>query len=451
MTQINKPFIVAAAFNASGHTAGLLRISEHLVSRGFPVRFIVGSDFKASMEKIGAEFVENPWRWESVVATKPPEAGQDWIFKHVFGDTTPIAHQILKETLESIRREHPNRQVIILHESMAGAVGPLVYGAPLPEGYSSLPPVINFHPSIYATQHERIPPFGPGFRYDPTPENLALWKTTYEAMEPAMSGVVAYYDGLYKSLGATRPVTGSSPLDVTMHLGDVNILATSPSLEYLIPVPNPKLRFIGGMPVKPLDPAYVYPDWWSTVTTNAALSASSPDKKRVVFVTQGTVHRDYADLILPTLEALADRQDILIIATLGARDASLDEPTPSNASIAEYLPYEAVLPYTDVFVSNAGYGGVMTGVMHGVPMVLAGTVADKAEVCARAEYAGVAVNLGAQRPSSADIRAAVDAVLADDKVKRRAMELRRENEGLDALGTVERIVKELAARDGVLN
>jgi UDP:flavonoid glycosyltransferase YjiC (YdhE family) len=55
-----KPILVATAFNASGHAARLLQISEYLASKGFKIYFITGPDYKSSLEKTGAEFIENP-------------------------------------------------------------------------------------------------------------------------------------------------------------------------------------------------------------------------------------------------------------------------------------------------------------------------------------------------------------------------------------------------------
>lgn len=439
-----RPILVAAAFNAPGHTTGLLQIAEHLVTKGFELYFIAGPGYKTAVEKIGAQHVANAWVWEPVMAAAPPRHQTDWIMKHVFGDSAPLAHRALKETLERVRREHPTREVVILHESISGGLGPFVYGAPLPKGYSSLPKVITFHTSVYLATDYSIPPLGPGFPYDPTPENLAHWRATYEAMAPTMMEITEYYNQIYKSLGATRPVTQPF-FDFILALGDVLVLATSPSLEYPIQNKPPTLRFIGGLPLRPLDPAFVYPDWWPTITANAELHWNSPFRKKVVFVSQGTVHCDYNELIIPTITALASRTDLIVVATLGVRGAQLDASAalPANAIVIDYLHYGAILPYADVFISNAGYGGLMHGVMNGVPLVLAGTLADKGDVSARAEYAGVAVNLRSQAPGGEAVAAAVDKVLKESAYKKRAMELKRENEELDAFGNLERIIWEL--------
>lgn len=465
-----KPVVVVTAFAASGHSAGPIQIAGHLVSRGFKVYFIGGAEFKSSIEKTGSVYVENPWRWQDVVAQAQSNFDEVWAMKHVFGGPTPASYRILKETLERVRREHPDRELVIFHESMSQGLLPMLLGAPLPERYTELPRIINFHCSIYiATDYSR-PPFGPGLPYDPTPENLALWRSIYDEMQPRWDSVNEHCNDIYQSLGATRRTPKGSFFDHVMFVGDVTLLAFSPSLEYPIQNPNPKLRFIGGLPLKPLPDSFVYPPWWPTIAANAALPAGSPDRKKVVFVAQGTVHLDYTELIVPTIRALAGREDTIVVATLGSRGAKLgaaamnstttngdngaadgnnkdgDFSLPDNAIVTDYLPYDALLPHTDVFVCNAGFGGFMHGVMNGVPMVLAGAAADKAEVSARAERAGVAINLRAQKPSPDAIRAAVDRVLTDPSFKRRAVELRRENEEMDSLGQIEAVIDEVLGR-----
>lgn len=444
-TSNDKPLLVALAFPAPGHMQGPLQIIRHLVSRGFTVHFIAGTEFRASVEKTGAHFIENPKDWRET-RPNPPDGNRDMFedLKHVFADSTPGVFGVLRNTLERIREQQPDREVLILQDSMAQGVAPFKYGAPLPKGYASFPKVITFHSSIYATKDYSVPPFGPGLPYDPTPENLAMWRSIYDAIDPQLDNLSNYFDEVYKTLGATRPLT--EPLfDSVLGMGEVTIMATTPTLEYPVAQMNPKLRFVGGLPLKPLDPEYVYPEWWSTITENARLPDTSPDKKHVVFVSQGTVHLDYTEIITTAIPALSAREDLIVVVTLGSRGEKppADLSIPDNTKVIDYLPYDAILPYTDVFVSNAGYGGFMHGIMNGVPMVLSGAMADKAEVCARAEWAGVAVNLRSQRPSAEAIREGVDKVLGNPKYKARALELKKENEERNALESIERIVEEV--------
>jgi UDP:flavonoid glycosyltransferase YjiC (YdhE family) len=50
-------------------------------------------------------------------------------------------------------------------------------------------------------------------------------------------------------------------------------------------------------------------------------------------------------------------------------------------------------------ITNGGYGGVQHALRHGVPVIVAGETADKAEVAARVQYTGAGIDLGtARRP-----------------------------------------------------
>ncbi|KAK3386858.1 glycosyltransferase family 1 protein [Podospora didyma] len=447
-----KPVIVVLAFPSPGHLTGLIQISAHLVQKGFKVILIGYEDYKAAIEKSGAEYVAHTWRW----VLPPPDGLQlnhhERLVKNlkfVFADATPATFTILKQTLERVREQFPRRQVIILFESLAQGILPFVYGAPLPKGFDSFPKVINFNTTMYLASHPSVPPFGPGLPYDPTEENLNLWKAITDARMPSEIAMNGHYNDIMRPLGTTRDMTGWM-WDTLMEVGDVTVLPTTFSTDYPRPIDKKKVRFIGGLPLKPMSPDFVYPKWWPEITSNAALPASSPDKKKVVLVAQGTAQHDYTELILPTISALSSRDDIIVVATLGKRGATLDDELsatlPANAKAIDYLPYDALLPYTDVFVSNGGYGGFMHGIMNGTPMVLAGTLADKAEVASRAEYIGVAVNLRTGWPTPEALRDAIDKVLTNDSFKKKAVQLKEENEAMDALGQVEGIIDELTEK-----
>jgi UDP:flavonoid glycosyltransferase YjiC (YdhE family) len=61
-----------------------------------------------------------------------------------------------------------------------------------------------------------------------------------------------------------------------------------------------------------------------------------------------------------------------------------------------------------VLVTNGGWGGVLTALAHGLPLVVGGGDLDKPEVAGRVDAAGVGINLRTGTPTSAAVRAAVD-------------------------------------------
>ena len=115
----------------------------------------------------------------------------------------------------------------------------------------------------------------------------------------------------------------------------------------------------------------------------------------------------------------------MVVAT-GGRPLETLPPLPANARAAEFLPYDELLPKTDVYVTNAGYGGVQYALRYGVPIVASGGQEDKPEVGARIAWSGVGRRLKAVSPKPSALRAAVRAVLRDERYRRatRAMAAR---------------------------
>ncbi|MFK3979000.1 glycosyltransferase [Micromonospora sp. NPDC050397] len=118
---------------------------------------------------------------------------------------------------------------------------------------------------------------------------------------------------------------------------------------------------------------------------------------------------------------------------------------PANARVAEFIPFDQLLPYTDVMVSNGGYGGVQQALSLGVPLVLAGLSEDKAEVTARAAWTGAAINLAIERPEETQIRASVEKVLNDSSYRKQAKRLRSEYITHNPFDAMSAAIEELTA------
>lgn len=181
-----------------------------------------------------------------------------------------------------------------------------------------------------------------------------------------------------------------------------------------------------------IDLEYKYPQWWPDIISN--------HEKKIVFVTQGTVANNPQELIIPTLQALASREDVIVVAALGVRGGSLPAglTIPSNARVQDFLPYDAILEHADVFVTNCGYGSMTHAVVNGVPLVLAGEFQDKREVSMRAERAGLGYNLRTQAPTPEQVQEGVDAVLGNAKYKETALNLMKINQEMDCFSIIEK-------------
>ncbi|KAI1846898.1 hypothetical protein JX266_007119 [Neoarthrinium moseri] len=447
MATHEKPLLLFTSFPLAGHTQPLLKIAAFVIKQGYEVTFIAAKEFEPAIVAMGATFVATPGVMELV----PP----DWFaqresraigYERILYDHQTVMMsgivqktQIVDDTLVEMRGENPNRQIIMVLETFNQGVLPFKYGRPPPKGFDLFPKTIGVNTLPMYIQGVDVGPFLMALPPDSTPSgrlrNQALNKLYNES--PFSQALTRDYNEKYFEAGATRLPEGF-PGDAWVTSWDVTLQLCSPSMEYPMSDLPSNVVFTGCLPLVTPEPAYRYPDWWSDVVENHA-------KKKIVFVAQGTVAMNLRELILPTILGVADRDDILLVTTLGMKGATLpaDFVVPGNVRVADYLLYDVILPYTDVFVSNAGYGAITQSVMAGVPMVLAGESEDKMETIMRTTWAGVSWNVKTQTPTPGQIREGIDAVLKDSTFKQRVVELQKENESMNALARIEEQVVKL--------
>ncbi|HEY1668880.1 MAG TPA: nucleotide disphospho-sugar-binding domain-containing protein [Trebonia sp.] len=244
----------------------------------------------------------------------------------------------------------------------------------------------------------------------------------------------ALFRGTQARVNRALRATGSVPLPVFLpdwpRLADRLLQLSVPPLEYPRADLPDTVVFTG--PVLPATPpAVTLPDWWPEVAA----------ARVVVHVTQGTWdNADLGRLIGPAMRGLAG-DDVLVVVSTGGRPLSaLPEPVPANVRAAGFIPYDLLLPLTDVMVTNGGYGSVQHALAYGVPLVVAGDTADKPEVAARVAYNRCGIDLRTGTPAAADVAAAVRAVLADGEYRRQACRLRQDIAATRALETIAGVV-----------
>jgi UDP:flavonoid glycosyltransferase YjiC (YdhE family) len=165
----------------------------------------------------------------------------------------------------------------------------------------------------------------------------------------------------------------------------------------------------------------------------------------VVFITQGTVATDPAGLVRPAVRGLADSEVLLVVATGGHDpDEALGPQRPANTRAARFIPYNDVLPLTDVMVTNGGFGGAVAALAHGVPLVVCGNSEDKREVAARVAWsgAGIALNTGHPRPDR--VRRAVREVLSAPAYRARAGQIAAAHENYRGVADAAAAILEVA-------
>jgi len=220
-------------------------------------------------------------------------------------------------------------------------------------------------------------------------------------------------------------------------LPETHLQMCIPSLELPRTDMPPNVRFIGGVPASDPDLWLDKPSWWAEVEENE-------EKKDIIAVTQGTMDLDYTELIIPTIEALRDRPNTVVVVVLGWRGATLPEEitVPAHIHVMDYVPYTELLKHSTLFVTNGGYNGVQQALNHGLPILKAGNDGDKMATGNRIEFAGCGLDLWVTRPTPEQVREGVETVLKDPKFKAKALELQEEAKKYNP---IELIIEEIEA------
>ena len=394
---------------AHGHVIPLLQIARHLIARGHDVRFLTSDRYADRVREAGVQFLPLP------AAADVDLDDPDGAFPERAGLTGPAA--IRFDMTNLFVRPAAAQLAAVRAELAAGHVDavltePLFLGAALLNRLprEDRPPVIALGIFPLGVKSRDTAPFGLGV--------------------PPMPGAVGRLRNRVLSAIAERAIFGAvqreadelSRREVGVPLGgfvldwpsraDAVVQFTVPAFEYPRSDLPETVQFAGPLPAQPSTAGL--PEWW----------ADLDGRRPVVHVTQGTVaNADFGQLVLPTIEGLASSDHLVVVSTGGRPRTALPAQLPPNVRVAEYLPYDRLLPLVDVLVTNGGYGGVQQALAHGVPVVVAGQTEDKVEVSARVAWSGAGINLKTNRPTPAQVARAVERVGSDASYRTRAQAL----------------------------
>jgi UDP:flavonoid glycosyltransferase YjiC (YdhE family) len=137
-----------------------------------------------------------------------------------------------------------------------------------------------------------------------------------------------------------------------------------------------------------------------------------------------------------------------VVTTGNSQTKELRERYPQNNIIIEdFIPFDDIMPYTDVYVTNGGYGGVMLAIENRVPMVTAGVHEGKNEICARVGYFKIGIDLKTELPKADQIRKAVEEITAGNEYKINVQNLADEFQQYDANKLFTELVEEVLQQE----
>jgi len=212
------------------------------------------------------------------------------------------------------------------------------------------------------------------------------------------------------------PHNGENVFDLGVRKANLFLQSGTPAFEYKRSDLGENIRFIGALLPQRDEKSNAE---WHHPKLNLY--------EKVILVTQGTVEKDVSKIIEPTLEAFKDSTYLVIVTTGGSQTNELRAKFPqSNFIIEDFIPFNEVMPYCDVYITNGGYGGVMLGIEHGLPLVVAGVHEGKNEINARVGYFNLGVNLKSERPTAETISKAVERIIHNPVFRQNVQELGEE-------------------------
>ena len=141
-------------------------------------------------------------------------------------------------------------------------------------------------------------------------------------------------------------------------------------------------------------------------------------KKKLVYISMGTVNNDMLPLYRSCIEALGgmDCQGVLSVG----KDVDLEVfgVLPENVSVYPYVDQIAVLSKADAFLTHCGMNSASEALYFGVPLAMLPQTSEQGAVATRTEQLGAGIRLKKTTPNA--IRNALETLLEDPQYRQNA-------------------------------
>lgn len=430
--------ILVASAPADGHFKPLTGIARYLNECGHDVRWYASSKYTSYIAGLGMQhypFEQAADIHASDMETHFPER------KKIINPIAKINFDIINffinrapEYLEDIRKINDEFAIDIVICDL---------------GFSAIPyikdvlnlPVLSVSVFPFPGNSKELPPYGFGL----TPPSNAIQRTGYEILKWVARHILfKKANAMMHQLMNKHNVqhNNTDVFNIYSYKSDRVLQSGSPSFDYDRREMDSRVRFAGAiLPVT------------EKRNTKSRIYPQLESYNKIVLVTQGTVEKDNTKLVIPALEAFKNEKDTFVICTTGGADTQnlqlkYDYP---HIVIENFIPFEDIMPYTDLFISNGGYGGVLQSIQHGVPMLVAGVHEGKNEICARIGYLGYGINLKTDRPQCERINKAAKRILNDTSYRIKVEALREEMENYNPNIEAEKNILEILEKRRAYN
>ena len=355
------PLLISSVTHQS-HVEKIGPIAVALAELGHPVTFICGNAFENYISNLHPNVKFYPFQglddkltpedlayWMSLPSGVEKEI---WISKKVIVDGVNDAHNTYQTYFKEFRDKYGNQKPLIsLYDCTVTGHQTVHLGVPgikpdVSIGISILPLMIHSN-ETFPPRSGKIPHEGADAK--------AVHQEAYETIkkdDPYEWEVSQAWWEKLKEMGSTQ---NSFPqiLDGMNRNPDQLLTIGIPEFEFPRTELDIDLRYFGALKMasKSQETDKDLPSWWDDV------HKAKQEGKKIVVVTQGTVETIPGELILPTLKALGENENIFVVATFYNSEPEEVEGlvVPSNARVAKYVPHDELLPLVSTQSLFGGY------------------------------------------------------------------------------------------------
>lgn len=421
--------ILFATIPFDGHFNPLTSLAAHLKEQGHDVRWYTQDIYQHKLSGMGIRhygFQRAPqYNQHNLDAIFPDRKIREKMLDKLIFDITHIFTLRGPEFYKDIRDIYADFpfEVLIADQTFTGI--------PFIREKMDLPVIaIGVMPLVETSRD--LPPYGLGL----TPSASFLGRRKQDFLRLTSDKVLfrkpaKIIEGLFNEYGIRKE--SGSLFDIMIKKSSLFLQSGVPGFEYRRSDLGSNIRFLG--PLVPMSKKDGY----------KGIPADKREKyRKIILVTQGTVEKDAEKLLVPALEAFRNSPYLVVITTGGSGTHRLRAGFPDeNFIIEDFIPFDEIMPQCDVYVSNGGFGGVMLGLKHGLPLVVAGVHEGKNEINARVGYFRLGVNMRTESPEASELRRAVEEVLNTPEYRENARQLSRELERYNPLEIIEQYVEEV--------
>jgi UDP:flavonoid glycosyltransferase YjiC (YdhE family) len=410
LEQMNQKKILFATMPMDGHFNPLTGIAMHFKTKGHDVRWYCSQTYENKLQKLG--ILLYPYKRAREVNSQNLHKLYPEISK--FKGPKLIKFAFEKVFLDNIENHYLDVQEIFENEfefDMFFCDGALYALQMINEKIGK--PVYVIGPAPLLATSKDTPPNFIGL----TPAKTVLGKKIHQSMRYFMDKMI-FTDGqkVYNNVRISQglPSYNASFWDISTDCSTLYFQSGVPEFEYYRSDLNPKVKFVGALiPYKSVsDKEFKYPE-------------KLKQFEKIILISQGTIdNKDQDKLIIPVLNALKDKNYLLIVTTGSiSTDELRKKYNQHNIIIEDFIDFDFILDYTDLYITNGGYGGVMLSLSKGVPILTAGISEGKNDINAHIRYFKLGVDLRTEKPTPGKIKIKAKEILEETTYKKNVSKL----------------------------